>query len=235
VYDRRYAGKELLFEPSGGLLNAALVMRDRPTDSWWSIITGDAIGGELDGEPLKEIAAGEKTRWGEWERRYPATRVWSVDGKQHIESNPYDNYFVSSRTFRETETPDNRLRDKESVYAFQMDGVTYAVPHSVIFGGAVFELQNDKEIFLYREPGSAIYASTFAYVSDSDGKKSRFIRGDDGWMDSQLQVKFSNKRGFATDPEAHDDEGEAPSRLGGFDTFWYIWSATHEGVMLLTK
>ena len=30
-------------------MDASLVMRDRETDSWWSIMTSDAIGGELDG------------------------------------------------------------------------------------------------------------------------------------------------------------------------------------------
>ena len=28
-------------------MKASLIMRDRETDSWWSIVTGDAIGGEL--------------------------------------------------------------------------------------------------------------------------------------------------------------------------------------------
>lgn len=233
MYDRRYAGKELLFEPSGGLLNAGLVMRDRPTDSWWSIITGNAIGGELEGTSLKEIAVSEKTQWGEWERRYPASQVWSVDGKEHVESNPYDHYFTNSRTFREVRTLDNRLRDKESIYAFQMDGVTYAVPHSAIFGGAVFRLENGKEIFVHRQPGSEVYASTFAYVSDYEGKKSRFVHSDDGWVDSRSHAQFSGKAGFAIDQE--DSEKGSLGRLSGFDTFWYIWSATHEDVTILGK
>jgi hypothetical protein len=139
VYDRRYSGKELLFEPSGGLLNAGLVMRDRPTDSWWSIMTGVAIGGELEGTPLKEIAVSEKTQWGEWKRRYPTSKVWSIGGMEHDDTNPYDHYLGNTKTFRESKTPDKRLPDKESVYAFQMDGVTYAVPHALIFGGAVLQ------------------------------------------------------------------------------------------------
>ena len=39
--------EELNFEASGALLDASLVMRDRETDSWWSIMTSDAIGGDL--------------------------------------------------------------------------------------------------------------------------------------------------------------------------------------------
>jgi hypothetical protein len=236
VYDRRYSGKELVFEPSGGLLNAALVMRDRPTDSWWSIMTGDAIGGELEGTPLKEIAVSEKTQWGKWKRRYPTSKVWSVGGKEHDDTNPYDRYFASSKTFRESETPDTRLPDKEPIYAFQTNGVTYAVPHSTIGGGAVFRLENGKEVFLYRQPGSEVYASTLAYVSDYDGKTSRFVRDDDGWLDSQSKVKFSTKGGFPSEwvgGEVPGEDRETLARLNGFDTFWYIWSATHEGVTIL--
>ncbi len=114
-------------------------MRDRPTDSWWSIMTGVAIGGELEGTPLKEIAVSEKTQWGEWKRRYPTSKVWSIGGMEHDDTNPYDHYLGNTKTFRESKTPDKRLPDKESVYAFQMDGVTYAVPHALIFGGAVLQ------------------------------------------------------------------------------------------------
>ena len=40
-------------------------MRDRETDSWWSIMTGEAIGGELQGAPLDELTNWEKARWGD--------------------------------------------------------------------------------------------------------------------------------------------------------------------------
>jgi hypothetical protein len=42
-------------------MQATLVLRDRETDSWWSIMTSDAIGGELDGTDLEELPFGEKT------------------------------------------------------------------------------------------------------------------------------------------------------------------------------
>jgi hypothetical protein len=232
VYDRRYDGRELMFEASGGLLNAALVMRDRPTNSWWSIMTGDAIGGELQGTSLREIAQSEKTQWGEWRRRYPATKVWSVAGKQDVDSNPYDNYLSSSETFRGATTGDKRLPDKESIYAFKMDDVTYAVPHSAVFGGAVFQLESGKEIFLYRKPESQIYASTYAYVSEYRGDKSRFVRKDGQWLDSRSRARFSESSGFTG---ASDASSDSLVHLTGFDTFWYIWSATHEGVTILGK
>ncbi len=73
MYDREYGDRELNFEASGALWQASLVMRDRETDSWWSIMTSAAIGGELDGTDLVELPYGEKTTWGKWRKRYPDT------------------------------------------------------------------------------------------------------------------------------------------------------------------
>ena len=43
VYDRQYDDETLSFEASGALKDGALVMRDRETDSWWSIMAAEAI------------------------------------------------------------------------------------------------------------------------------------------------------------------------------------------------
>ena len=71
MYDRKVGGKELNFEASGGLLDASLVMRDRETDSWWSIMTADAIGGDLRKTELVELPVGEKMQWKDWLARHP--------------------------------------------------------------------------------------------------------------------------------------------------------------------
>ena len=84
MYDRKVAGRTLNFEASGALKDASLVMRDRETDSWWSIMTSDAIGGALDGADLEELPYGEKATWGDWKRRHPETTVLSVDGVEHV-------------------------------------------------------------------------------------------------------------------------------------------------------
>ncbi len=47
-------------------MEASLVMRDRETDSWWSIMTSTAIGGAMAGADLVELPLGEKTTWRSW-------------------------------------------------------------------------------------------------------------------------------------------------------------------------
>ncbi len=65
-------------------------MRDRETDSWWSIMTSRAIGGPLDGAQLVELPVSTKSTWGQWRRAHPRTLVLSVDGVEYVESNPFD-------------------------------------------------------------------------------------------------------------------------------------------------
>jgi len=105
-------------------MDASLVMRDRETDSWWSIMTSDAIGGELNGADLVELPKGEKTTWKDWRQRHPDTLVLSVGGEEHVENNPYDNYFSSDSGFRDIAARDDRLETKAPVFTFQLKPVS---------------------------------------------------------------------------------------------------------------
>jgi hypothetical protein len=55
VYDRRVDGRTLTFGVSGVLVDDALVMYDRETESEWRQTTGDAIAGELEGATLQSL------------------------------------------------------------------------------------------------------------------------------------------------------------------------------------
>ena len=209
-------------------MNAALVMRDRETDSWWSIMTGDAMGGPMEGTPLTELPTGRKMTWGEWKALYPHTKILSVNGREHDVFDPYERYFSAAEGFRGTSTPDGRLPDKEAVFVFKLDSLPYAVSHSTIEGGKVFEI-GGREVFLYRSPGDPVYASTAAYISSVTGG-SRFVEESGRWKDRATGIFFSRRTEFASENRTADT---APEALGGFDTFWYIWSSTHENVYLL--
>lgn len=63
MYGREHEGRELEFEPSGGLLHSALVLQDKQTDTYWSIMTGNAVAGDLSGAPLDELPLGVKAQW----------------------------------------------------------------------------------------------------------------------------------------------------------------------------
>ncbi len=204
-------------------MNAALVMRDAETDSWWSIMTGEAIAGPLKQTRLKELPVARKIKWKDWKELHPDTKVLSVKELEHDHRNPYLDYFTSARGYRGISSADKRMPDKESIYAFKIDGTPYAVSHKRIEGGSVFRISESREILLYRERGASVFASTLAYTNYSFDKPHRYV-WDSGWVDPFIAEKLDPKAGF---------KHANTARLQGFDTFWYNWSATHRNVKVL--
>jgi len=214
VYGREVAGRTLELEPSGALLSASLVMRDRQTDSWWSLMSSEAIGGPLRGTHLPELPVGEKTTWGDWRRRHPDTLVLSVGGREHVEANPYGRYFSSESTFRDTELADHRLPAKEPIFAFRLDGAAWAVPHPAVEGGGLFELPHeDRQVLLFRKRGAPVYASTEAWLVTAEAA------GEEPSPGRLLEAARGGAPGF--------------QRLEGFDTFWYTWVGVNRSSGLL--
>ena len=214
MYDRNVKGKTLHFEASGALLDASLVMRDRETDSWWSIMTSDAIGGSLKQTRLVEQPWGTKVQWRDWKKAHPSTQVLSVNGQEHIENNPYDNYFASEDTFRNHTVSDSRLAPKAAIYSFHHQGQPYAVPHSRFEGkGRVFLLEDKSgnAVLLHRPRGASFYASSTALLVPAQLA---------GTPAKELLERHSRGE-IELDP------------IGGFDTYWYTWIAVNKNSLLL--
>jgi len=177
-------------------------------------MTSDAIGGDLDGAELVVLPAGEKVIWKEWRRRHPDTLVLSVEGEEHVDNNPYDNYFASDGTFRDLEIEDRRLEPKAPIYSFWYDGQPWAVPHAAYRGGKVFEVEGlgGKRLLLYRTKKGPIYESSRAYLVSED-----------------LAIAESPKKLLAM-VESGADRIEI---LPGFDTFWYTWVSVNKDTRLI--
>lgn len=222
VYGRTYRGRELRFEPSGGLVNASLVMRDKETGSLWPILRGRAETGPLAGTALEELAAGEKTRWDEWVRRHPDTVVLSVRGHEHLRENAYADYFSSPSGFSRIEARDRRLETKEPVRAFEIAGRPFAVPLRDAERGAAF-VAAGRHVFLHRPAGAPVFLSTRAFVSDGP-----FALRDGTWVHEPSGAVFDEERCvFEPSPPA-------VRPLPGFDTYWYVWSLTHPQTEVLS-
>ncbi len=215
VYSREVDGEELTFEASGGLRDSALVMRDRETDSWWSIMTSDAIGGELQGAGLEELPLGEKVPWGEWRQRHPHTKVLSINGREHEGFDPYEDYFASEWTFDGTGVDDRRLPAKEPIFAFRYRGRSHAVANAVAEDGVLLELAPESEsvLMVYRPADAPLKASSQAWLVP------RTLVGGDI---QQLRQQAA-------------EGADGTSRVIGFDTFWYTWVAANPDTILLDE
>jgi len=221
VYGRDYAGKTLRFEASGGLLNSSLVMQDKETDTYWSIMTGSAIGGELEGTELEELPVFEKVQWKDWVEEHPDTLVLSVRGTEDPMVNPYDGYFTGERGYRGATAEDDRLPTMEPIYAFMRGERPYAVAHVELAGGRTFELDDDTHVLLYRGQDDELFRGTAAYRSTAG-----FRQEDGTWIEAGTGSRF--------DTGSREFSGGSVERLGGIDTFWYTWSLTHDDTELLT-
>ena len=206
MYGRSHEGQELNFEASGALESASLVMRDRETDSWWSLMSSKAIGGELDGAGMAEMAGSEKVQWSDWVSRHPGTLVLSVDGIEHVENNPYDNYFgEGDHTFRDLKVEDDRLGPKQPIYAFWWEDRPIAVSHEFVEGGVILPLPGSAEVLvLWREEGVSVFASSRARIVAAEVAKEA---GDAAAVFAALDA---GKLGDARP-------------ASGFDTYWYTW------------
>ncbi len=219
MYGRDYRGKTLNFEASGGLMNSSLVMQDKQTDSYWSIMTGDAIGGEYKGTKLVELPVSKKVEWKDWVEEHPDTLVLSVNGEQDA-PDPYADYFRSRRGFRGQQATDGRLNTKDSIYAFRYDDRPYAIDTDGVEGGKTFELHDGSHAFAHRAKGAELFEGSSAYWSELG-----FERRGEEWVEVGTGARFS--------PQSGEFEGGTVYRLSGFDTFWYNWSLNNPDTALL--
>lgn len=228
MYSREIEGNVRTFEPSGGLLHASLVMQDEETDSYWSIISDEAIHGEAKGQRLRQLPGAIKTTWDDWRNRHPDTLILSVEGKEHDPRSPYDRYFESAEGFRKKTAEDDRLADKAEVFGFHFRGEPHAVDHAVFRDGGAVVTLDDRSLFLYREAGDSHYRSTVAFLL---AKGHRAERSGDGWT-----LSTPNGRSLTWDA-ARRDFGVPTTvmrPMSGFDTYWYIWSLTNADTELVT-
>ena len=223
MYDRNYAGNTLNFEPSGGLMNASLVMQDKETDTYWSIMSGQAEAGQLDGTALTELPVSDKMTWAEWYAKHPDTLVLSAtrrtrDGVEVTVQDPgsdaYGAYFAGEEGYGGAEATDTRLETKAQIHAFLHEGTPYAISLRRTIGGRTFELNDGSVVFIFREASDEMFRGSAAFISSAG-----FEQRGGMWFELGTGAEFNG---------INRDFGEtAVERLNGFDTFWYTWSLTH--------
>ena len=220
MYGRDYRDKTLDFEASGGLVNASLIMQDKQTDTYWSIMSGEAEAGELEGERLIELPVSKKMMWRDWSAEHPETLVLSVQGVEDPKRNPYDGYFRGLNGFRGAAARDHRLETKAPIFAFIHEDRPHAIDLSIVGGGKRHKLSAEVWVFLYRERQDEMFRGTVAFRS-----KAGFEKRDGAWTELGTGARF--------DPTERNFTGAEIERLNGFDTFWYNWSLTHPKTKLL--
>ncbi len=127
-----HQGKPLTFGVTGKLWKDSLVMYDCEAGSYWSHVTGEALGGPLKGRTLKLVPA-LMTTWAHWKRLYPSGKVLAkgtgLFGPAGT-SNVYRSYFEDENQLGifGTRNPDKALPGKEFVLGIAAGGERVAYP-----------------------------------------------------------------------------------------------------------
>ena len=131
------------------LYRNGLIMYDRETESLWSHILGQAIGGEFAGTQLEFIPV-LHTDWKTWKERHPETLVVSpaLFGRD-----PYESYYASAREGVIGRGPisgggperGDDIHPKEYVIGVRLDGEAKAYPFSVLGDEPVIAKTLNKE------------------------------------------------------------------------------------------
>jgi hypothetical protein len=132
VYDRQVTENQVLsFGVSGMLYQNGLIMFDRQTESLWSHILGQAIGGQFKGTTLTFIPA-LQTDWQTWLELHPNTLVVNP---RSFGRDTYGSYYASNQEGvigRGGPPRDDDLRSKEYVIGVRLAGQARAYPFSVL-------------------------------------------------------------------------------------------------------
>lgn len=140
AHSRRVGNRILTFGVSGQLEYLNLVMFDRHTLSRWQQITGEAVGGELEGRRLAPLPA-QLVSFGEWRAEHPAGLVMRAPKPEEYRYglDPYGGYdsdpaeqspLLRSSANPEGQKADARLPPKWRVVgvATRDGSVAFAVP-----------------------------------------------------------------------------------------------------------
>jgi hypothetical protein len=220
LYDRKIGGEAMSFFSAGALYHGSLVVSDEQSKSFWSVVTGEAIGGPHQGKTLSRIPAVHRTVYGDWLQKHPNTEVFSVQGTAHVDENPYIGYVRSADPVDPPKKMDKKLPPKVPVYGFNLDGKSYAIAQQAAFGGWRGKA-GSSQVLVWRPPGSPAYYGTRAY-----NLGALKLKETDGVWEDKKKGKFDPMTGaFAN--------GETLEPLNGVDTFWYVWSGLNSMVKLL--
>ena len=237
AYDRRVGDRILDFGTSGALLNSALVMYDRQTESLWSHYTGQAVAGHLTGARLDLIPV-QTVSFATFLASHPDGQVLSLDTghSRRYGQNPYEFYDSNNRPFLYSGALDDRLDPIARVVVVRDDVDAAVIPYNVLTerGVVAFTFAGRELVALY-EPGTASALDSPNIAEGRDvGATGVFVRSVDGRL---LDLSASEGGGFvdASTGTVYDILGRAsdwPDALRlepveHLDTFWFAAAAFH--------
>ncbi len=220
-----YLGKindslSVTFGSSGLLYRSNKLMYDRQTNSLWSSLTGEAVSGAAAEANMKlQPFYTVRTTWGEWRKRYPATKVLDIKTGHERDYRPgaaYKTYFDSDKTMFPVAWRDNRLQAKDWIYGIHINGRSLAYPLQTL---AKQPLIND-----------SFNGKNLLVIADAENMAVRiYERGKIKFLENPSGKRLLDSEGSEWEiAEEHLRRGDGAitlPRLPGHLSFWFGWYA----------
>ncbi len=191
AYIRKMKDELLILGVSGLLLNSALVLYDRESNSLISQVWSKGIVGQYSGKKLDQLPL-VQTKLRNWIEKYPDTKILSkktgfpkrekMYGKDH-----YSEYKTSEQIHFPVNKKDDLLHPKELVYIIEIEGTVWILQQSKLKGECI----QHKEFYSISHSGGRL----FFRGNSSSLKNSRKLLWDD-WIPSGISYYFAARAYF---------------------------------------
>jgi hypothetical protein len=191
-------------------------MYDTYTNSLWNQFTGKPVVGPLVGSGIElNTRPVVITRWVDWLRDHPDTRVLDIDTGQprdYSTGAAYSEYFASPDLMFPAIVDESELKQKSYVFALRSSTIEKAWPLALFEGGAAInDTAGALSLVLV---GDAATRTVRAYRSDG----LEFAKGDD-----PNEVKHDGGVWKITEDALVGPDGRTLARLPGHIAYWFAW------------
>ncbi len=244
VFERRVDGETYSFGVSGLLRESDMVMYDRPTDSLWQQVTGEAIVGVMTGKRLRVVSS-QTVAFGDFARAFPEGKVLSRETghRRPYGTNPYVGYEFGEFLFK-PKVPKGLKAPKERIVVVESGGEATAYSFGLLRREGVIEgVTGGLRYVVFHQRGTVTaldrsriadsrdVGSVGVFVPEVEGRRLTFQRKGGRIRDRETGSEW-NVLGFATKGPL---EGKRlkPVRHGVYFAFaWLIFNPETE---LITK
>jgi hypothetical protein len=227
-------GQVLDFGTTGRLRFSNLIMYDRPTETWWTQATGEAVVGELTGTRLEFLPA-PIISWEDFKTAHPDGLVLSRETghPRNYGNNPYsgyDNINSSPFLYAGPETP-GTLPAMARVLTVDLNDDLVAYPYKLLQDVNVIndEVGGEQVVVVWDEGTASPFAPLGAndvgaaniFSRELDGQQLTFVFEDGEIVDIETGSVW-NVLGLAVSGEL---QGQQLTALVGVNHFWFSWAA----------
>ena len=225
LFDGRVGPEVYRFGTSGLLYRSNKLMYDRNTRTLWNQFSGKPAWGPLVGEDIRlKVLPVVVTTWSEWFARHPDTTVLSIEtgfARDYGAGVAYNEYFNSPLTWFNVPVEDERLAQKDNVYAVRIGEALTAYPIQLLA----------ERMFALDEVGGL----PIVVVATADGEGGR------SYESGSVAFRSADPAaGTLTDADGgvwtiHEDsllgpDGTTLPRVGGHNAYWFaITNQTDNG------